>query len=72
MIFRSPPEENSALAQTLSEKILHAGREVKAGEMVVVPVDLILTQDGTGPLAVRQVEKMVGRKAAIPNGGLEL
>ncbi len=58
------------MPQTLSEKILseHAGRNVKAGEMVVVPVDLILTQDGTGPLAVRQVEKMVGRKAAIPKG----
>ncbi len=67
------PEENSALAQTLSEKILHAGREVKAGEMVVAPVDLSLTQDGIGPLAARQVdEKIVGRKAAIPNGGLEL
>jgi 3-isopropylmalate/(R)-2-methylmalate dehydratase large subunit len=58
------------LPQTLSEKILseHAGRDVKAGEMVVVPVDLILTQDGTGPLAVRQVEKMAGRKAAVPDG----
>lgn len=33
MIFRPPPEENSALAQTLSEKILDSGREVKAGEI---------------------------------------
>ena len=58
------------MALTLSEKILseHAGKEVRAGEMVVVPVDLVLTQDGTGPLAVRQVEKMAGRKAAIPGG----
>jgi 3-isopropylmalate/(R)-2-methylmalate dehydratase large subunit len=58
------------LALTMSEKILseHAGKEVRAGEMVVVPVDLVLTQDGTGPLAVRQVEKMAGRKAALPDG----
>ena len=58
------------MALTLSEKILseHAGREVRAGELVVVPVDLVLTQDGTGPLAVRQVEKMAGRKAANPAG----
>ncbi|MHC4916022.1 MAG: 3-isopropylmalate dehydratase large subunit [Planctomycetota bacterium] len=58
------------MALTMSEKILseHAGKEVRAGEMVVVPVDLVLTQDGTGPLAVRQVEKMAGRKAALPDG----
>ncbi|HOX06065.1 MAG TPA: 3-isopropylmalate dehydratase large subunit [Planctomycetota bacterium] len=58
------------MALTLSEKILseHAGREVRAGELAVVPVDLVLTQDGTGPLAVRQVEKMAGRKVANPKG----
>ena len=41
---------------TLAEKILskHAGKEVHAGEFVIVNVDVCLTQDGTGPLAVRQ------------------
>lgn len=45
---------------TLAEKILseHADREVRAGEMVVVRVDLVYTQDGTGPLAVRKLQEM--------------
>ena len=45
---------------TLAEKILseHAGREVKAGEIVVVKVDLAYAQDGTGPLAVRKIHEM--------------
>lgn len=43
------------MGATMAEKILsaHAGREVRADEYVVVPVDVCLTQDGTGPLAVR-------------------
>jgi 3-isopropylmalate/(R)-2-methylmalate dehydratase large subunit len=45
---------------TLAEKILseHAGKEVRAGEIVVVKVDLTYTQDGTGPLAVRKIQEM--------------
>ena len=37
--------------KTLSEKIIgeHCGREVKAGEVVIVNVDLSYVQDGTGP-----------------------
>lgn len=48
------------MGMTLAEKILseHAGREVRAGEIVVVKVDLTYTQDGTGPLAVRKIEEM--------------
>ncbi|MDD5065696.1 MAG: 3-isopropylmalate dehydratase large subunit [bacterium] len=54
---------------TLSEKILseHSGREVKAGEITVCPVDWVLMQDGTGPLAVRQLEKLNMVKAAHPD-----
>ena len=45
---------------TLAEKILseHAGKEVRAGEIAVVKVDLTYTQDGTGPLAVRKIQEM--------------
>ncbi|OGP92343.1 MAG: 3-isopropylmalate dehydratase large subunit [Deltaproteobacteria bacterium RBG_16_48_10] len=48
------------MGMTLAEKLLseHAGREVKAREIVVVRADLAYTQDGTGPLAVRKIEEM--------------
>ena len=53
---------------TLAEKILseHAGKKVSAGELAIVNVDVCLTQDGTGPLAVRQLEKLGMVKAANP------
>ena len=48
------------MGMTLAEKILaeHTGREVRAGEITVVNVDLAYTQDGTGPLAVRKIQEM--------------
>ena len=48
------------MGKTLSEKILseHLDREVRAGEIVVAKVDLVYTQDGTGPLAVRKIQEM--------------
>lgn len=54
---------------TLAEKILsaHADKEIRAGELAVVRVDVCLTQDGTGPLAVRQLEKLGLVKAANPD-----
>lgn len=57
-----------AVGKTLAEKILSnkVGRDVSAGEIVVVPVDLAITQDGTGPLAVKQLEKMGLVQAANP------
>ena len=53
---------------TLAEKILskHAGKEVHVGEFAIINVDVCLTQDGTGPLAVRQLEKLEMVKAANP------
>jgi 3-isopropylmalate/(R)-2-methylmalate dehydratase large subunit len=53
---------------TLAEKILseHAGKEVHAGELAIINVDVCLTQDGTGPLAIRQLEKLGIIKAAHP------
>jgi len=55
---------------TLAEKIISgkAGRDVRAGEVVVVPVDIAFAQDGTGPLAVRQIEKLGVKALARPEG----
>ena len=54
---------------TLAEKILseHAGHEVHGGELAIIQVDVCLTQDGTGPLAVRQLEKLDMLRAANPD-----
>jgi 3-isopropylmalate/(R)-2-methylmalate dehydratase large subunit len=48
------------LGKTISEKIIseHAGREVHAGEFVVAKVDVVMAQDGTGPLSVGELKKM--------------
>ncbi|MBW1646440.1 MAG: 3-isopropylmalate dehydratase large subunit [Deltaproteobacteria bacterium] len=56
------------MGQTLVEKILsaHAGRPLRAGDMAVCEVDVCLTQDGTGPLAVRQIEKLGIEKVKNP------
>ncbi len=46
--------------KTLAEKIISnkLDRDVKAGDFVVIPVDLILAHEGTGPLAVEQFEAL--------------
>lgn len=56
------------MGQTLAEKILSekAGRPVTAGEIVIARVDACLTQDGTGPLTIRQLQKMGLEQAANP------
>ncbi|MHB8169200.1 MAG: 3-isopropylmalate dehydratase large subunit [Thermoleophilia bacterium] len=48
------------MASTLAEKIIgaHVGRDVKAGEIVVTPVDVAALQDGTGPLALTQLQEL--------------
>jgi 3-isopropylmalate/(R)-2-methylmalate dehydratase large subunit len=55
--------------KTLSEKIIgeHCGRDVSAGEVVVVNVDLSYVQDGTGPLTVRRMIEMGIEKAYNPD-----
>ena len=54
--------------KTLSEKIIeeHCGKEVSAGEVVVVNVDLSYMQDGTGPLTVLRMKEMGIEKACNP------
>jgi 3-isopropylmalate/(R)-2-methylmalate dehydratase large subunit len=56
------------MGMTLAEKMLseHSGKEVKAGEIAVVKVDLAYTQDGTGPLAVRKIQEMGFEKVYAP------
>jgi len=56
------------MGKTLAEKIIgkHSGREVRAGDFVVAKVDVCLVQDGTGPLAVRQLQKINLEKAHNP------
>lgn len=48
------------MGKTLTEKILsaHAGYEARVGAFVVVSVDLAYAQDGTGPLTVRQIQRL--------------
>src|SRR3990172_9022492 len=55
--------------QTLVERILsdRTRKPVRAGDIVITPVDLAYVQDGTGPLTFRQMEKMNLTKAANPS-----
>lgn len=55
--------------QTLAEKILSLkyGSEVRAGDYIVVPVDLVLAHEGTGPLAIDQFE-VLGQEQLAVNG----
>ena len=48
------------MGQTLVEKIIseHAGKNVKAGELVISKVDVTAVQDGTGPLTVQEFKKL--------------
>jgi len=48
------------LGKAIAEKIIssHVGRDVKAGDIVVVDIDVVMAQDGTGPLSVSQIKKM--------------
>ncbi|MCQ2957427.1 MAG: 3-isopropylmalate dehydratase large subunit [Candidatus Gastranaerophilales bacterium] len=55
------------MGQTIAEKILsaHAGKDVKAGELIIAKVDVKMVQDGTGPLTVQEFKKM-GKTLADP------
>jgi 3-isopropylmalate/(R)-2-methylmalate dehydratase large subunit len=55
--------------KTIAEKILSekSGTDARAGDMVVARVDLAFAQDGTGPLAVRQIEKLGLDRVANPS-----
>lgn len=52
---------------TIAEKIMsaHAGREVRAGELAIINIDVAAVQDGTGPLTVQEFKKL-GKPLANP------
>ncbi|HSV42177.1 MAG TPA: aconitase/3-isopropylmalate dehydratase large subunit family protein, partial [Methanomassiliicoccales archaeon] len=54
---------------TIAEEILsaHAGKKVRAGEIVVAPVDYMMSQDGTTPLTIKAFEDMGGKKVLDPS-----
>ncbi len=56
------------MTKTISEKIIgeHAGRDVEAGDLVIAKVDIAAVQDGTGPLAVDQIELLGFDKVKDP------
>jgi 3-isopropylmalate/(R)-2-methylmalate dehydratase large subunit len=56
------------LADTLAEKIIaaHVGRDVSPGEIVVTDVDVTALQDGTGPLAIQQLQELDMVRAQNP------
>lgn len=56
------------MGKTLAEKILSekSGCDACAGDIVITSVDLAFVQDGTGPLAVRQLAESGADKIADP------
>lgn len=56
------------MGKTLSEKILSqkSGVEAKAGDIVIVPIDLVFVQDTTGPLTIKQFHESNFKGIAAP------
>ncbi len=54
---------------TIAEEILsnHVGKKVRAGEIVVAPVDYMMSQDGTTPLTIKAFHDMGGQKVQDPS-----
>ncbi len=53
---------------TISENILsaHAGRQVRAGDIAVVPVDFMMSQDGTTGLTIKAFKQMEAKAIKNP------
>ena len=58
------------MGQTITEKIFseHAGKEVYAGEIVRVPIDMTIGNDITTPISIRAFEESGAEKLANPDG----
>ncbi len=56
------------MGKTLAEKILSekSGQDAYAGDIVIAKVDVAAFQDGTGPLGIRQIQKMKLEKVKAP------
>ena len=63
-------EGYTMLAQTITEKIFseHAGKDVYAGEIVRVPIDMTIGNDITTPISIRAFEESGVEKLANPDG----
>ena len=57
------------MGKTIAEKIFseHAGKDVRAGDLVIADVDFIMGQDGTAPLAINSFQEMGGKKVFDPS-----
>jgi len=57
------------MGQTITEKIFseHAGKEVHAGEIVRVDIDMIIGNDITTPISIRAFEESGAEKLARPD-----
>jgi 3-isopropylmalate/(R)-2-methylmalate dehydratase large subunit len=62
------------MGKTLAEKILSekSGQDAHAGDIVIASVDVAAFQDGTGPLGVRQLQKMRLERVRAPKSILFL
>jgi 3-isopropylmalate/(R)-2-methylmalate dehydratase large subunit len=58
------------MGQTITEKIFseHAGRTVHAGEIVRVPIDMVIGNDITTPISIKAFEDSGAAKLANPDG----
>ncbi|SFV90076.1 3-isopropylmalate dehydratase large subunit [hydrothermal vent metagenome] len=58
------------MKQTITEKIFseHAGRDVYAGEIVRVPIDMTIGNDITTPISIKAFEESGAEKLANPDG----
>ncbi|KIM11145.1 MAG: 3-isopropylmalate dehydratase [Sulfuricurvum sp. PC08-66] len=58
------------MGQTITEKIFsqHAGRDVYAGEIVRVPIDMVIGNDITTPISIKAFEDSKAETLANPDG----
>ncbi len=58
------------MGQTITEKIFseHAGKDVYAGEIVRVPIDMTIGNDITTPISIKAFEESGAEKLANPDG----
>ncbi len=58
------------MGQTITEKIFseHAGRDVYAGEIVRVPIDMTIGNDITTPISIKAFEESGAKELANPDG----
>ncbi len=62
--------KDNTMSQTITEKIFseHAGRDVYAGEIVRVPIDMTIGNDITTPISIKAFEESGAETLANPDG----